>query len=553
VAVVQRRIGPIFGLFFLLLILAAGRTLYLGVLHGGTLRKAASAQQLTYETVNAQRGAISDRNGVDLAVSEPAKDISADPYLISDPLGASRRLAPLLGLPQPKVLAKLSQRSGFVYLKRALPARRADAVMALKIPGVAGAPVMHRVYPRGTLAAQVLGVVGTEGNGLSGLEYSRDALLRGHSGKRRVVSDAIGQPVSITEPVPETSGASLSLTLDANVQQRAEQVLGAVGRVFSPKDATAIVMDPRSGAILAVANWPQVNANDPGASPPSAMQDRAVGFAYEPGSTFKAMTVSGALQEGLITPSTPFNVPDQIHVADRTIHDDTEHGEETLSTSQILARSSNVGAIKIGQLEGAARFDKWVHRFGFGTRTGVELAGEETGLALALKHYSGSSMGNLPIGQGELVTPMQMASAYSAIANGGILRRPHIIGAVDGHAQSQPAGRRIISTATAAALRQMLEGVLAAGGTASEVSIPGYQLAGKTGTASKIDPATGEYSKSAYIASFIGFAPAANPRLLCAVVVDEPQTGSIFGGTVAAPAFGQIMTFALPYLGIPPG
>jgi cell division protein FtsI (penicillin-binding protein 3) len=553
VAVVQRRIGPIFGLFFLLLILAGGRTLYLGVLHGGTLRKAASAQQLTYETVNAQRGAISDRNGVDLAVSEPAKDISADPYLIGDPLGASRRLAPLLGLPQPKVLTKLSQRSGFVYLKRALPARQADAVMALKIPGVAGAPVMHRVYPRGTLAAQVLGVVGTEGNGLSGLEYSRDALLRGHSGKRRVVSDAIGQPVSITEPVPETAGASLSLTLDANVQQRAEQVLGAVGRVFSPKDATAIVMDPRSGAILAVANWPQVNANDPGASPASAMQDRAVGFAYEPGSTFKAMTVSGALQEGLITPSTPFNVPDQIHVADRTIHDDTEHGEETLSTSQILARSSNVGAIKIGQLEGAARFDKWVHRFGFGTRTGVELAGEETGLALALKHYSGSSMGNLPIGQGELVTPMQMASAYSAIANGGILRRPHIVGAVDGHPQPQRAGRRIISTATAAALRQMLEGVLAAGGTASEVSIPGYQLAGKTGTASKIDPATGEYSKSAYIASFIGFAPAANPRLLCAVVVDEPQTGSIFGGTVAAPAFGQIMTFALPYLGIPPG
>jgi cell division protein FtsI/penicillin-binding protein 2 len=265
------------------------------------------------------------------------------------------------------------------------------------------------------------------------------------------------------------------------------------------------------------------------------------------------MTVSGALQEGLITPSTPFNVPDQIHVADRTIHDDTEHGEETLSTSQILARSSNVGAIKIGQLEGAARFDKWVHRFGFGTRTGVELAGEETGLALALKHYSGSSMGNLPIGQGELVTPMQMASAYAAIANGGILRPPHIISAVGDRPQPQPAGRRVISSATATSLRNMLEGVLAPGGTASLVSIPGYQLAGKTGTASKIDPATGEYSKSAYIASFIGFAPAANPRLLCAVVVDEPQTGSIFGGTVAAPAFGQIMTFALPYLGIPPG
>jgi cell division protein FtsI (penicillin-binding protein 3) len=553
VPVVQRRIGAIFGLFFILLVFAAGRTIYLGVLRGGTLRKAASAQQLTNETVIAQRGTISDRNGVDLAVSEPARDIAADPYLITDPLGASQRLAPLVGGTPSSVLAKLSQHTGFVYLARALPARKAAGVLALKIPGISGTPVMHRVYPRGTLAAQVLGVVGTEGGGLAGLEYSRDTLLRGHSGRRRVVSDAIGQPVSITETSPVTPGAALSLTLDANIQQRTEDVLGAVGRVFNPKDATAIVMDPVSGAILAVANWPQINANDPGASPPAAMEDRAVGFAYEPGSTFKAVTVSGALQEGLITPDTGFNIPDQIHVADRTIHDDTEHPEETLTTSQILARSSNVGAIKIGQLEGATRFDSWVRRFGFGARSGVELPGEEMGLALPLDKYSGSSMGNLPIGQGELVTPMQMASAYSAIANGGILRRPHIVGAINGRRQPVPAGRRVISGATAASVRHMLEGVLAPGGTASEVSIPGYQLAGKTGTASKIDPTTGEYSKTAFIASFIGFAPASNPKLLCAVVVDEPQSGSIYGGTVAAPAFGQIMSFALPYMGIPPG
>jgi cell division protein FtsI (penicillin-binding protein 3) len=553
VPVVQRRIGAIFGLFFVLLVFAAGRTIYLGVLRGGTLRKAASAQQLTDETVIAQRGTISDRNGIDLAVSEPARDIAADPYLITDPLSASQRLAPLVGRTQSSVLAKLSQHTGFVYLARALPARKAAAVLALKLPGISGTPVMHRVYPRGTLAAQVLGVVGTEGGGLAGLEYSRDALLRGRSGRRRVVSDAIGQPVSITETSPVTPGASMSLTLDANIQQRTEDVLGAVGRVFNPKDATAIVMDPVSGAILAIANWPQINANDPGASPPAAMEDRAVGFAYEPGSTFKAVTVSGALQEGLITPDTAFNIPDQIHVADRTIHDDTEHPEETLTTSQILARSSNVGAIKIGQVEGATRFDSWVHRFGFGARSGVELPGEEMGLALPLDKYSGSSMGNLPIGQGELVTPMQMASAYSAIANGGILRPPHIVGAINGRRQPVPAGRRVISSATAASVRHMLEGVLAPGGTASEVSIPGYQLAGKTGTASKIDPATGEYSKSAFIASFIGFAPASNPKLLCAVVVDEPQSGSIYGGTVAAPAFGQIMSFALPYMGIPPG
>jgi cell division protein FtsI (penicillin-binding protein 3) len=551
VAVVQHRIGAIFALFFLLLVLAAGRAFYLGELHGGALRKVARNQQLTHEKVPAQRGTITDRNGVDLAVSEPAQEISADPYLLKDPLGAAQRLAPLLDRSQSQLLTALSRRSGFVYLDRALPASQAQAVLALKIPGVSGVPVMRRVYPRGTLAAQVLGVAGTEGHGL-GLEYSRNSMLSGHPGERRVVSDALGQPVSIAETHPEVPGASLRLTLDANIQQRAEDVLSAVGRVFAPKDATAIVMDPRSGAILALANWPQVNANDPGSSPAEALEDRAVSFNYEPGSTFKVVAVSDGLQRGLITPETPFNIPDQIQVADRTIHDDTEHPEETLTTAQILARSSNVGAIKIGALDGADSFNEWVHRYGFGAPTGVDLPGEERGRPLPLGEYSGSSMGNLPIGQGELVTPMQMATAYAAIANGGILRPPHIVGEVNGRPQPEPAGRRVISTTTAAEVRKMLEGVLGPGGTASEVSIPGYQLAGKTGTASKIDPATGEYSQSAYVASFIGFAPASNPKLLCAVVVDEPQSGSIFGGTVAAPAFGQIMSFALPYLRIAP-
>jgi cell division protein FtsI (penicillin-binding protein 3) len=553
VATVQHRIGVIFGLFFLLLVLAAARTVYLGTVRAGTLRKAAQTQQLSTETVPAQRGTITDRNGVDLAVSEPAQEISATPYLIKHPLRASQQLAPLLGQTQAQVLSELSEHTGFVYLSRALPARQARAVMALRLDGISGTATMRRVYPRGTLAAQVLGFVGAEGKGLSGLEYSQGSLLKGQAGERRVVSDALGQPVSITNVHAERPGATVTLTLDANIQQRAEDVLNAVGRVFAPKDATAIVIDPRSGRLLAIANWPQVNANDPGASPASALQDRAVGFNYEPGSTFKAFTVSGALQEGLITPNTGFDIPDQIQVADRTIHDDTEHADETLTTAEILAQSSNVGAIQIGLREGAPSFNSWVHRFGFGQRTGVELPGEEQGVTLPLAKYSGSSMGNLPIGQGELVTPMQMVSAYSAIANGGTLRQPHIIGAVDGHPRPEPAGHRVISQTTAAQLRKMLQGVLAPGGTASEVSIPGYQLAGKTGTASKIDPETGEYSKSAYVASFVGFAPAADPRLLCAVIVDEPQAGSIFGGTVAAPAFGQIMSFALPYLRIPPG
>jgi len=552
VALVQRRIGGIFAVVFVLLALAGLRVLYLGTVHSGALRSAARTQQLSLEPLPAERGTITDHNGVDLAVSQPAQDISATPYLVHDPLTAARRLAPLLGRPQDRLLRELSQRSGFVYLARSVPATQARAALALKIPGVAGTPVMRRVYPRGSLAAQVLGVVGTEGAGLAGLEYSRDSALRGRAGERRVVRDARGQPVSINEVHPETHGTSLTLTLDVNVQQRAEEVLSAVGSVFAPKAATAIVMDPRSGAILAMANWPAVNGNDPGVSAPEALENRAVAFAYEPGSTFKAITVASALQQGLITPNSGFDVPDQIQVADRTIHDDTEHGNESLTAAQILAQSSNVGAIKIGLLEGAARFSNWIRRFGFGTRTGVELPGEEMGQVLALSQYSGSSMGNLPIGQGQLVTPIQMASAYAAIANGGILRPPHIISSVGDEREPPPPGRRVISPSTAAELRSMLEGVLASGGTASEVSIPGYQLSGKTGTASKIDPTTHEYSRTAYIASFMGFAPAKDPKLLCAVVVDEPQTGSIYGGRVAAPAFGQIMSFALPYLRIPP-
>jgi len=552
VAALERRVGAIFAVFFALLVVAAGRTVYLSVLRGGSLRRAASDQQLTYETVAAPRGTITDRNGVPLAISEPAQDISADPYLVQDPLQAARQLAPLLGRSQASVLERLSERAGFVYLARALPAHVAQEVLALKIAGVTGTPVMRRVYPRGTLAAQVLGAVGTEGAGLSGLEYADNDLLSGRSGERRVVSDALGQPVAISEVRRERPGESMTLTLDANIQQRAEDVLGAVARVFAPKDATAIVMDPRTGAILALANWPQVDASDPGVSPAEAMEDRAVGFNYEPGSTFKVVAVSGALEAGLITPGTPFNIPDQIQVAERTIHDDDEHPEETLTTAQILARSSNVGAIKIGELEGAERFNDWVHRYGFGAPTGVDLPGEESGVILPLNEYSGSSIGNLPIGQGELVTPMQMASAYAAIANGGILRPPHIVAAIDGRPLPEPRGHRVITATTAAELRQMLEGVLGPEGTAREVSIPGYQLAGKTGTANKIDPETGEYSQSKYVASFIGFAPASDPKLLCAVVVDEPSTGSIYGGTVAAPAFGQIMNFALPYLGIAP-
>jgi cell division protein FtsI (penicillin-binding protein 3)/stage V sporulation protein D (sporulation-specific penicillin-binding protein) len=548
--VIPRRIGLLFGGFFLLLVLAFGRTAWLAVVEGGSLKGAATRQQVSVVSVPAPRGAIVDRHGSDLAVSEQADDVGAVPYLIKDPVATAHKLAPLLGRPEADVLKAISQKTTFVYLARELPADQALAIQKLELPGIDLTATTRREYPRDWLASQVLGGVGTDGHGLSGLEWRYDKALEGTAGTRKVVSDALGTPISVDDVKTAKAGSGLRLTLDANIQQKAEQVLGAVGEQFRPKGATAIVMDPNTGDLLAVANWPRVDANAPSEAPDYAHEDRAVAFNYEPGSTFKAFTIAGALQDGVVTPSTLFDLPPTLTEYDRTIHEAHRDVAVTLSTAQILAQSSNIGAIKIGQAEGADSFARWVTRFGFGEPTGVDLPGEERGIVLPRDQYSGASMLNMPMGQGISVTPMQMAVGYAALANGGKLVTPRIVSSVGGQPVGRPAPRRVVSTATAASLRKMLEGVFAAGGTAHEVTIPGYSLAGKTGTANKIDP-DGGYSDTRYIASFVGFAPALHPKLLVSVMVDEPH-GDIYGASVAAPAFGDIMRYALPYLKIAP-
>jgi cell division protein FtsI (penicillin-binding protein 3) len=552
VVLVERRIGLLFAFFLLLLALAAARALQLGTLKGGMLTKAAASQQVVQTVVPAHRGTIVDRHGVELAVSQAADDVSATPYLVKDPVRAARRLAPILGLPEAALLKKLARRdTGFVYLARRLPGDQADKVRKLAIPGIDLTPGQRRTYPRDYLASQVLGSVGTEGKGLSGLEYELDAKLHGTDGVRRMVRDGVGDDVSVRDVRRAQPGAGVELSLDANIQDKVEEVLKGIGQSYRPKGATAIVTDPRTGEILALANWPQIDANRPSAAPGYANQDRAVGYTFEPGSTFKAVTVAGALEDRVVTPDTKFNLPPQVRFYDRVIRNAEDRGWETMTTSRILAVSDNVGAITIGQKLTATRFDHYVRKFGFGEPTGTDLPGEERGIILPLDKYSGSSMGNLPIGQGELVTPMQIAQFYGAIANGGVLRSPHVVRRIDGRLETQPVGRRVMSPATAAALRKMLKGVLAPGGTAQEVKIPGFELAGKTGTAQKIDPITHEYSSSAYVASFVGFAPANDPKLLISIMVDEPH-GAIYGGQVAAPAFGKIAGFALQYLKIEP-
>jgi cell division protein FtsI (penicillin-binding protein 3) len=543
VAVIDRRIGILFIVFVALLGIALARATYLGSVKAGTLERAAATQQVSNVVVPAPRGAITDSAGAELALSQSADDIVADPFLIKNAVSDSAQLSSLLGIPQLNVLKLITKKhTGFVYLAHLMPAAQAEAISNLRIAGISLIPETRRVYPRGNEAAQVVGTVHLDGDGAGGIEFRYNSALEGKNGLRRVVSDAIGQPISIDDVQQTVPGKTVALTINSGLQQEVERVLAEVGAEYSPQGATAIAVNPSTGAILALANWP---ANGSSSDP----QDEAIGLNYEPGSTFKAITVAGALQEGVVTPNTQFDIPPVLQFADRQIHDAEAHGYETLSVAQILKYSSNIGAVLIGQKLGAKQFDYWVHRFGFGQPTGVDLPGEQSGIVRRWWQYSGSSMANLPFGQGESVTPMQMVAAYSAIANGGILRAPHVVQSVGGKATPVPPGHQVISATTASSLRDMLRGVLADGGTASGAAIPGYDMAGKTGTANiAID---GHYSDSAYVASFIGMVPTDHPRLVVAVVVNQPH-GSIFGGSVAAPAFQQIVGWAVPYLGIPP-
>lgn len=550
---IERRVGLVFALFLVGLALAGTRAMWLGVVKASTLRGAAATQQKAQIVVPARRGPITDRTGEELAVSLPAMSVAATPYLIRDPLAVAKRIAPILRRDPAAVLSDLSKKdTGFVYLARKLPMDAGNRLKAMRIAGLEFIEESTREYPRKFLASQLLGFTGTDNTGLAGLEQQHESALAGRDGRRLLVRDALGDPIKLDDERLARQGETLRLTIDDRIQEETERVLAAVGEKYRPaKGATAIVMNPRDGELLAVANWPRVDANKPGDAPAWARQNRAVETSYEPGSTFKAFTMAGALEDRKVSPGEVFQLPAQIQVADRVIREAEGETYGTLTASDIIKKSSNVGTVMIGQRLQAKRFDWWVRRFGFGKTTGVDLPGEQTGIVLPLSKYSGSSMGNLPIGQGEAVTPMQMATAYAALANGGTLRPPRIVKAIGGRPTALPRGRRVVSERTAGQLRSMLEGVLGPGGTASGAAIPPYNLAGKTGTAQKPDPVYGGYSETKYVASFVGFAPARNPRLLTLVMVDEP-VGDIYGGSVAAPAWRDIMSFALNYLKIPP-
>jgi len=547
---IERRVGLLFAGFLFCFLVIVGRAFWLQGVQGSKLASEAISQQTDVVTVPGLRGSVLDRHGNELAASEDAATIYATPYQVKKPRQTAEKLARILGESKAEALKSITAHSGFSYVAHKVDVPAAARIARLELPGIGQLPDSRRTYPQGELAGQVIGAVGTEGQGLTGLEAGENSALQGTDGERRIVKDALGEPIRLDTVTQASDGKSVQLTLDPAIQAKTEEVLAGVGATYAPKGATAIVMDPRNSQVLAMANWPPVNLNDLSEASPEALMNQATGFTYEPGSTFKAFTVSSALEEKLVTPETSFTLPPAIQVADRTIEDAEPRGTETLSVAEILSHSSNVGAVTVGLELGSERFSRWIDRFGFGRPTGVQYPAEERGIVPALKDYSGSTIGNLPMGQGLSVTPMQMAAGYTAIADGGILRRPQLIEKVDGEAVREPRGRQVIDPTVASQVRTMLEGVLAPGGTASEVSVPGYTLAGKTGTAQVAE--NGTYSETKFVASFIGFAPAQDPRLLVAVIVDQPQGGNYYGGSVAAPAFGDIAAFALPYLGVPP-
>ena len=545
---IERRIGLLFAGFLFAFLLIICRAFWLQGVEASQLSSQALDQQSQTVMVPGLRGSILDRNGTRLASSEDAATIYATPYQVKNPPQAAARLAPILKQKKSKVLEELTVESGFSYLAKDIDLATAAKVEKLGIEGIGQLPASRRTYPQGEMAGQVVGAVGTEGTGLTGIEAGEEAALAGEEGERRVVTDALGDPIKLETVKEAHDGEDVQLTLDPVIQRQTEQVLAKVGETYSPKGATAIVMDPETSEILAMANWPPVNPGDLENASNEDLTNRATSFNYEPGSTFKAFTVSAALEEGLVTPSTEFTLPPEIEVGERWIHDAEERGTETLTVSQILARSSNVGAVEIGLRVGATQFSKWMEKFGFGKQTGIQFPGEEKGIVPTLGEYSGATMGNLPMGQGAAVTPIQMVQGYAAIAHDGIERPPQLVKRIGEEPVHEPKGHRVISSKTAEEVREMLEGVLGPEGTASEVSVPGYSLAGKTGTAQVAE--NGGYSETKYIASFIGFAPAMHPKFLAAVIVDEPE-GEIYGGSVAAPAFGEIAAFSLPYLGVP--
>jgi cell division protein FtsI/penicillin-binding protein 2 len=569
----KQRLRLIVTLFALAFAMVIGRAVYIQVIQADALAARAEGQQSSTVVVHTPRGVIRDRDGNLLAEDVPSKDLWAHPTEITDATQTASYIAQKLGyslkhkkklrkeverltalLTVPGVTSDLAQ----VRVMRQLDPTVAAEIMAQDPPGLFLTDSIRRAYPANSVAAQLLGFVDDTNSGAdgAGIEQQYNSVLTGRSGKKVELRGPGGvslDTVTVRQPHP---GHTVTLTIDRSIQQKVQAVLDATVRSTRAHTATAIVLNPRNGEILAMATAPGYD-NNAVHDLTSSQFDRdthnmAVEYSYEPGSTFKVVTFAAALTQGWLKPDTPFNnLPYRIKVGDRIIHDDVPRGPISLTAAQILQQSSNVGTVTIAQMVQKDPLYSWIRKWGFGRPTGIGLH-EAHPAVLAPDRWYSSSIGNIPIGQGIAVTPLQMAAMYSGIANGGVMVQPHVIKRISHEPPPKVARRRVLTPAVDHTLVDMLKGVVdTAAGTGVRAQVPGYTVAGKTGTAQKALAHGLGYSTRNYVASFVGFLPADDPRVEVMVVVDSPRT-NIFGGIVAAPAFQQIATFLTKDLAIPP-
>jgi len=550
-----RLIGGVFAFFFAI---TSARAFYLQVINKEKLVKLAEKQYQKIVPLTPVRGVIYDRNNAPLAVSIEMDSCYAEPRNIENIRETAESLSHLLGMPRSVLEKKLNGSRNFAWLLRRMPPDQARKIRELELDGIGFVKETKRFYPNGEVAGHVIGFTGLDPDGLEGIELKYNSTILGSIGYLVTERDALGRDINRKETVvtKASKGHNVTLTLDKNIQYITEKELAKAVNESGAKGGMALVMEPQSGRVLAMANYPGFNPNSISQYSVSLLKNKTIVDSFEPGSTFKVFLIAAALEDKIVTPNEAFNCENgSFSIGGRTIHDTHKYGR--LTVSEILKYSSNIGAAKIGSRLGQERLYSHLKDFGFGARSGIDLPGEAYGFLRDGSQWFGVDLATISFGQGVSATALQLATAVSAIANGGLLMKPFVVEKISDEngaelEQTSPQVlRRVISPETAGKIARMMEGVAAEGGTGMNAAVEGYRVAGKTGTAQKVDPLTRGYSVDKRIASFVGFIPADNPRLTILVVVDEPKT-SPYGGVVAAPAFGAIALQTLCYLKVPP-
>ncbi len=546
-------IGGLFTLFFAAIGIKAT---YLQVFRGSWLsQKAADQYEVSYKSAG-KRGTIFDRNLREMAVSIDVESIAAHPAQIKSPRKVARSLSKSLKMNRKALAKKLYSKKKFVWIKRKVTPKEAEAVKRLDISGLDFIPEHKRFYPNKTLAAQLIGFTDIDDHGLEGLEFYYNDILSGSVVEYTVLRDARGRGFEAESPAGSaTSGKNLVLTIDSTIQYIAEKALAESVNAFSAKSGMAVVMDPRTGALLAMAQVPLFNPNAVNGYNRKVWRNRIITDPFEPGSTMKIFSAAAAIASGSCSPSSIFYCENGAYrIGNHVIHDSHEHG--WLSLQQIIKYSSNIGAVKFSAITGPKYLFKTLKKFGFGEKTGIDCPGETAGSLSPFQRWTTIDAGTISFGQGVSVSALQLITAISAVANKGILMKPYAVQAItDYHGRliksfAPKIVRRVISEKTAGTLTRIMRTVITEGGTGVNAALDGYSACGKTGTAQKIDE-NGRYSNDKFIASFVGFAPVEAPKIAVLVVVDEPQKEH-YGSAVAAPAFKTIAQKTLDYMNISP-